>query len=397
VASEKLALFGGAPVRPTGLPYARQSIDAEDIAAVSRALAGDWITQGPGVKQFEEGLAAIAGARHAVAVANGTAALHAACWAAGLGPDAEVITTSLTFAATANAVVYQGARPVFADIDGATLNLDSDAVKRLATPRTRALLAVDFAGLPCDWDALRALAGEHGWLLIADAAHSLGGALGGRPVGTLADLTTFSFHPAKLITSGEGGAVVTDREDLAERLRISRHHGIRYQDPARPWRYEIDVPGHNFRLTDFQCALGLSQLARLERFWAARDRLARRYRERLAGSPFLEFPALPADRRHGWHLFVVLLRLERLTVDRDTVLSALRAENIGATLHYPLVHLHPFYRRRFGYGPGLCPIAEAAERRLVTLPLFPTMSEADQDDVLRALDKVFTHFARRPS
>ena len=396
-ASEKLALFGGAPVRPTGLPYARQSIDAEDIAAVSRALAGDWITQGPGVKQFEEALAAIAGARHAVAVANGTAALHAACWAAGLGPDAEVITTSLTFAATANAVVYQGARPVFADIDGATLNLDSDAVKRLATPRTRALLAVDFAGLPCDWDALRALAGEHGWLLIADAAHSLGGAIGERPVGTLADLTTFSFHPAKLITSGEGGAVVTDREDLAERLRISRHHGIRYQDPARPWRYEIDVPGHNFRLTDFQCALGLSQLARLERFWAARDRLARRYRERLAGSPFLELPALPADRRHGWHLFVVLLRLERLTVDRDTVLSALRAENIGATLHYPLVHLHPFYRRRFGYGPGLCPIAEAAEPRLVTLPLFPTMSEADQDDVLRALDKVFTHFARRAS
>ena len=397
VASEKLALFGGAPVRPTGLPYARQSIDAEDIAAVSRALAGDWITQGPGVKQFEEGLAAIAGARHAVAVANGTAALHAACWAAGLGPDDEAITTPLTFAATANAVVYQGARPVFADIDGATLNLDSDSVKRLATPRTRALLAVDFAGLPCDWDKLRALAREHGRLLIADAAHSLGGALGERPVGTLADLTTFSFHPAKLITSGEGGAVVTDRDDLAERLRVMRHHGIRSQDPARPWRYEIDVPGHNFRLTDFQCALGLSQLARLEGFWAARDRLARRYRERLAGSPFLELPALPGDRRHGWHLFVVLLRLERLTVDRDTVLSALRAENIGATLHYPLVHLHPFYRRRFGYGPGLCPIAEAAERRLVTLPLFPTMSEADQDDVLQALDKVFTHFARRAS
>jgi perosamine synthetase len=349
------------------------------------------------VKQFEEALAAVAGARHAVVVANGTAALHAACWAAGLGPDDEVITTPLTFAATANAVVYQGARPVFADIDGATLNLDPDAVKRLATPRTRAVLAVDFAGLPCDWDRLGALAREHGWLLIADAAHSLGGALGGRPVGTLADLTTVSFHPTKLITSGEGGAVVTDRDDLAERLRISRHHGIRYQDPARPWRYEIDVPGHNFRLTDFQCALGLSQLARLEGFWAARDRLARRYRERLAGSPFLELPALPADRRHGRHLFVVLLRLERLTVDRDTVLSALRAENIGATLHYPLVHLHPFYRRRFGYGPGLCPIAEAAERRLVTLPLFPTMSEADQDDVLRALDKVFTHFARPSS
>ncbi|MBI2524597.1 MAG: DegT/DnrJ/EryC1/StrS family aminotransferase [Candidatus Rokubacteria bacterium] len=392
-----LALFGGTPIRPTLLPYARQAIDVEDIAAVSRALAGDWITQGPGVARFEKALAAVAGTRHAVVVANGTAALHAACWAAGLGPEDEVITTPLTFAATANAVVYQGARPVFADIDRATLNLDPEAVKRLATPRTRAVLAVDFAGLPCDWDALRTLAREHGWLLIADAAHSLGGALGDRPVGTLADLTTFSFHPAKLITSGEGGAVVTDRDDLAERLRVMRHHGIRYQDAGRPWQYEIDLPGNNYRLTDFQCALGLSQLAKLDRFWAARDRLARRYRERLAGSPFLELPALPPGRRHGWHLFVVLLRPERLAADRDTVLTALRAENIGATLHYPLVHLHPFYRRRFGSGPGLCPIAESAGRQLVTLPLFPSMTEADQDDALRALDKVFAHFARAAS
>lgn len=394
MASDALALFGGVPVRATPLPYARQTIEAEDIAAVSRALAGDWITQGPTVARFEAALAAAAGVRHAVAVASGTAALHAACWAAGLGPDDEVITTPLTFAATANAIVYQGARPVFADIDGPTLTLEPAAVKRLATPRTRAVLAVDFAGLPCDWDALRTLAREHGWLLIADAAHSLGGALGAGPVGTLADLTTFSFHPAKLITAGEGGAAVTDRADLAERLRIMRHHGIRYEDPARPWRYQIEVPGYNYRLTDFQCALGLSQLARLERFWGARDGLARRYRERLATSPFLALPALPAGRRHGWHLFVVLLRLDRLTTDRDTVLRALRAENIGATLHYPLVHLHPFYRRRFGYGPGLCPIAEDAERRLVTLPLFPSMSEADQDDVLRALDKVFARFAR---
>ena len=393
-ASGALALFGGAPVRPTLLPYTRQSIDAEDIAAVGRALAGDWITQGPSVARFEGALAAAAGVRHAVAVASGTAALHAACQAAGLGSGDEVITTPLTFAATASAVVARGARPVFADIDGATLNLDPDAVKRLASPRTRAVLAVDFAGLPCDWEALRAVAREHGWLLIADAAHSLGGAVGSRPVGTLADLTTFSFHPAKLITSGEGGAVVTDRDDLAEGLRIMRHHGIRYQDPARPWRYEIDAPGNNYRLTDFQCALGLSQLARLERFWAARDRLARRYRERLAGSPFVELPALPDGCRHGWHLFVALLRAERLSTDRDTVLRALRAEHIGATMHYPLVHLQPFYRQHFGCGPGLCPIAEAVERRLVTLPLHPSMSEADQDDVLRALDKVFAHFGR---
>jgi len=207
-------------------------------------------------------------------------------------------------------------------------------------------------------------------------------------------MTTLSFHPAKLITTGEGGAVLTDRDDLAERLRTMRHHGIRYPDRARPWRYEITELGNNYRLTDFQAGLGLSQLEKLESFWQRRDRIAQRYRERLKGSPFVELPALPQDRRHGWHLFVVLLRLERLSVDRDTVLQALRAENIGATLHYPLVYRHPFYRERFEYGAGLCPVAEAVEKRLVTLPLFPTMSLDDQDDVLRALDKVFAHYAK---
>jgi len=391
---DKLALFGGPPVRARLLPYAHHTIEADDIAAVSEALASDLITQGPAIMRFEKALAARVGARHAVAFANGTAALHAACWAAGLGASDEAITTPLTFAATANAVVYQGAWPVFADIDAATLNLDPDAVKRAATPRTRAVLPVDFAGLPCEYDRLLPLAREHGWTVIADAAHSFGGAYGRRPVGALADMTTLSFHPAKLITTGEGGAVLTDRDDLAERLRTMRHHGIRYPDRARPWRGEIAELGNNYRLTDFQAALGLSQLDKLESFWQRRDRIARRYQERLKGSPFVDLPALPPDRRHGWHLFVALLRLERLSADRDTVLQALRAENIGATLHYPLVYRHPFYRERFEYGPGLCPVAETVEKRLVTLPLFPTMSLDDQDDVLHALDKVFAHYAR---
>src|SRR3989442_900333 len=391
---DKLALSGAPPMRATLLPYAHQTIEPDDLAAVTQALASDWITQGPTIARFERALAERAGVKHAVAVANGTAALHAACWAAGLGPGDEAITTPLTFAATANAVVYQGARPVFADIDRTTLNLDPDAVKRVATERTRAILPVDFAGLPCEYDRLLPLAREHGWLVIADAAHSLGGACDGRPVGALADMTTLSFHPAKLITTGEGGAVLTDRDDLDQRLRTMRHHGIRYADPARPWRYEIPEPGNNYRLTDFQAALGLSQLAKFDRFWERRDRLARRYRERLEHSPFLELPALPKGRRHGWHLFVVMLRLDRLTADRDTVLQALRAENIGATVHYPLVYRHPFYRDRFGYAAGLCPGTETVEPRLVTLPLFPAMTEADQDDVLRALDKVFAHYAR---
>jgi perosamine synthetase len=391
--SGPLALHGGAPVRAELLPYARQSVDERDVEAVARALRGAWITQGPRVREFERALAAACGARHAVVFASGTAALHAACWAARLGPGDEVVTTPLTFAATAGAVVAQGARPVFADIEPGTLTLDPGAVERAAGPRTRAVLGVDFAGLPCDWDALGALARARGWTLIADAAHSLGGAYRGRPVGSLADLTVLSFHPAKLITTGEGGAVLTDREDLAGRLREVRHHGIVYQDPACPWRYDVPVPGLNGRLTDFQCALGLSQLGRLRALLAAREHLAARYRARLADSPWLALPELPADRCHAWHLFVVLLRLERLRADCDTVLQALRAEGIGAQRHYPLVHRFTYYRARFGYGPGLCPVAEAVEPRLVTLPLFPAMTAADQDDVLAALDKVLRYFA----
>jgi dTDP-4-amino-4,6-dideoxygalactose transaminase len=377
------------------LPYARQTVDAADIATVATALEGDWITQGPNVLRFEEALGALTGAAHAVAVANGTAALHAAYWAAGIGEGDDVITTPLTFAATTNALVYRGARPIFADIDATTLNIDVTSVKRVATPATRAIVAVDFAGLPCAYGELRALAEEHGWLLIADAAQSFGGAEGDRAVGSLADLTTLSFHPAKMITTGEGGAVLTDRDDFAERARVMRHHGLRAADRTAPWRDEIEELGNNYRLTDFQCALGLSQLGKLQTFWAARDRLARRYREKLTGSPFIELPALPATLRHGWHLFVILLRLDRLAADQDTVLRALRAENIGARLHYPLVYRHPYYQRRFGYGSGLSPVAESVERRLVTLPLFPTMTDADQDDVLAALDKVLAHYSRR--
>src|SRR5213594_288972 len=312
---EKLALLGGTPVRSRLLPYAHQTIDSGDIAAVGEALSSSLITQGPTLERFERALAGRARVKHAVAFSSGTAALHGACWAAGLGPGDRAITTPLTFAATANAVVYQGARPVFADIDGATLNVDPDAVKRAVTGRTRAVLPVDFAGLPCEYDRLVPLAREHGWIVIADAAHSFGGASGGRPVGAAADLTTLSFHPVKLITTGEGGAVLTDRDDLAERLRAMRHHGIRYVDPARPWRYAIPEPGHNYRLTDFQSALGLSQLGKLDRFWQRRDQLAHRYRERLGGSRFVELPALPQAARHGWHLFVVLLRSERLAAD----------------------------------------------------------------------------------
>jgi dTDP-4-amino-4,6-dideoxygalactose transaminase len=391
---EPLARLGGTPVRSATLPYARQTIEADDVQAVAAALTGDWLTQGPLVGRFEAALATRAGVRHAVVFGSGTAALHAACRAAGLGAGDEAITTPLTFAATAGAIVARGARPAFADIDAGTLTLDPGAVERAATPRTRAVLPVDFAGLPADYDALTAIARARGWVVIADAAHSVGGTYRGRPVGGLADLTVLSFHPAKQMTTGEGGAVLTDRADLAERLRRLRHHAIRYADPARPWRYDVEEPGDNGRITDFQCALGLSQLGKLDRFLEARRRLAARYRDRLDGEKSLALPVLPADRGHAWHLFVAMLRLERLAADQDTILEALRAEGIGVTLHYPLAYRLAAYGARFGHGPGLCPVAEEVERRLVTLPLFPAMSEGDQDDVVRALAKVLAHYAR---
>lgn len=388
-----LRLHGGIPVREQFLPYAHHQLDEADLVAVVETLRGEWLTQGPTIGRFEAVIAGVAGATHAVAFSSGTAALHAACWAAGLG-GGEVITSPLTFAATANAIVFAGGRPLFGDIDGNTLTIDPEAVRRVATRRTRALLPVDFAGLPCDYDRLLPLAREQGWVVIADAAHALGARYRDRPVGSLADMTVFSFHPAKLATAGEGGAVVTDRMEYAERLRRFRHHCIIYADPVRPWRYAIEELGYNYRLTDLHAALGLSQLAKIERFLERRHALARRYRERLGSSPFVELLAAPESCCHAWHLFLVLLRLDRLRGDQDQIMTALRAENIGVQLHYPLVHLHPFYRKTFGTGEGLCPVAESVERRLMTLPLFPAMTEADQDDVLAALDKVFAYYSR---
>lgn len=390
-----LAIHGGPPVRPQLLPYARHEVDDADVAAVAQMLKGGWLTQGALVGRFEEAVAAVAGAKYAVAFSSGTAALHAAYAAVGFGAGDEVITTPLTFAATATAGVHVGARPVFADIRPDTLTLDPDAVRRVATGRTKALVPVDFAGLPCEYDALLPLARTHGWVLIADAAHSFGGRYRERPVGSLADLTVFSFHPAKLVTSAEGGAVVTDHAEYAAKLRRFRHHGILYPDAGRPWRYEIEGAGYNYRLSDVHCALGLSQLEKIATFLTRRAALAARYRERLAGSPFVECPALPLESGHAWHLFLVLLRLERLEADQDAIMTALRAEGIGVQLHYPLVHLHPFYRVTYGYGPGLCPVAEAVERRLMTLPLFPAMTDEDQESVLAALEKVFEFYKAR--
>lgn len=390
----RLAIDGGEPIRRTMLPYARQSIDDSDIEAVAAALRSDWLTTGPRVPAFEQGLAEVTGARHAIAFSSGTAALHGAAAAAGLGPGDEAITTPMTFVATANAVVYVGAEPRFADVDPGTLLIDPERVAAAVTPRTRALLPVDYAGQPADYRALRVIAdaAPAGPLtIIADASHSLGATRDGRPVGTLADMTVLSLHPAKILTTGEGGAVLTDRDDLAERLRRFRNHGIGTELAARrDWTYDMVALGYNYRLTDIGAALGSSQLERMEAFLATRRRLAARYLDRLAGHELLEPPVVEDGTDPAWHFAFVQLRLDRLRVDRADIYRALRAEGIGVNVHYIPVHRHTFYRERF---PGISmPVAEAAYERLLTLPLFPAMTFEDLDDVVAALDKVTTAY-----
>ena len=392
MSGEQLAIDGGSPVRTSFLPYARQDISDDDVAAVAAALRSDWLTTGPRVPAFEEALAAATGARHAVAFSSGTAALHGAMASLTLAPGAEVLTTPMTFAATANAIVYVGAEPRFADVDPGTLLLDPGAVEAALTPATRALTAVDYAGQPADYAALRAVAdaAPGGPIpIVADAAHSLGATRGGRRVGTLADLTVLSLHPAKILTTGEGGAVLTDDGDRAAFLRRFRNHGIGTELAARrDWTYAMVELGYNYRLTDVMAALGASQLARLDAFLDARRRLAARYRAALAGHWALDVQAVAADADPAWHLFIVLLRLDRLRVDRAAVYHALRAEGIGVNVHYIPVHRHPFYRQRYPDLEGRFPVAEAAYERLLTLPLFSAMTDRDVDDVVAALDKV---------
>jgi perosamine synthetase len=376
------------PVRSTMLPYGRQSISDEDIKAVVEVLRSDWLTTGPKVEQFEKAFAELVGARAAVAVSNGTAALHAAAYASNIGPGDEVIVPAMTFAASANCVLYQGGTPVFADVDRDTLLLDPHDVERKITSRTKAIVAVDYAGQACDYDALQTIADAHGLTLIDDACHAIGGSYKGRPVGTLADLNTFSFHPVKHVTTGEGGMITTDDRRLAERMRTFRNHGIttdhRQREREGSWVYEMVDLGYNYRLTDFQCALGISQIARLKERVTVRQRIARRYDEAFAAIPEIRPLAVRPDVSHGYHLYVVQLDLKRLNCDRAEIFRALRGARIGVNVHYIPVHLHPFYRERLGTAEGMCPVAEDAYTRILSLPMFAEMTDDDVDDVVAA-------------
>jgi perosamine synthetase len=388
------AIAGGTPIRLHALPYGRHQLNDADVTAVVDALRSGTLTGGAAIADFENGLAARCKAKHAVAVANGSVALDLAVLALGIGPGDEVITTPLTFVATANAVVRAGATPVFADV-GDDRCLDPESVARAVTERTKAVLTVDYSGLPSDVDALRA-ALPRPLPVIADGAHSLGGTLNGRPVGSLADITTLSFHPVKQITTGEGGACLTSDDAVADRIRRLRNHGMTSTADERTgalWKYDVTMLGDNHRLTALQAALGSSQLRRLDDVVAERSEHADRYDAILSDIPGIGLPPRPPGRSSAWHLYPIEVDPDAYGCERDQLIDALRAEGIEATLHYPAVHLLSLYRDR-GFLPGTAPRAELLCERLVTLPLYPAMTASDQDDVALALQRIHEWAAR---
>jgi len=395
VNNSELAVEGGTPVRESTLPYGHQWLDESDIAALVEVLRSDWLTTGPTVAEFERVFAESVGAKEAVAVSNGTAALHAAIYALKIEPGDEVIVPAMTFAASANCVVYQGGTPVFADVDAGTLLLDPGQVKAKITRRTRANVAVDFAGQDCEYDDLIEIDGSHGLSIIADACHAIGGSYKSRSVGSLAHLSTFSFHPVKHITTGEGGMISTDDSGLAHRLRTFRNHGItsdhRQREAEGSWFYEMVDLGYNYRLTDFQCALGIRQLSHLPAWVQRRQQIASLYDRAFAQIPEVEALAVRSDVSHAYHLYVIRLETGSLRADRATVFTALRAEGIGVNVHYIPVPWHPYYRN-LGYQKGQWPQAENAYERIISLPIFPAMSDGDVEDVISAVSKVISAY-----
>ncbi|MEM7457512.1 MAG: UDP-4-amino-4,6-dideoxy-N-acetyl-beta-L-altrosamine transaminase [Planctomycetota bacterium] len=376
-------------MRPNMLPYSKQIIDDNDIRAVVDALESKWLTTGPMVELFEVMFCEATGSANAVAVSSGTAALHAAMFAAGIGPDDEVIVPAITFVATANAAVYCGATPVFADVCKDTLLIDPKDVVRKITDQTRAIVAMDYGGQPCDYRALREIADRHGLVLIADACHSLGATYHGNQVGTLADLNCFSLHAVKQITTGEGGVVTTHDSDLAAAMRQFRNHGIdsdhRTRSRKNTHAYQMQTPGFNYRLTDFQCALGLSQLQKLESFTAWRQQVAGLYDELLTSHPLIVPLTSLSDRSNARHLYVVRCETGDAGPSRDAIFDQMRRLDIGVNVHYQPVFQHPFYQRLCGNIDHQCPNAEAAYETILSLPVFPTLDENQVKRVVATL------------
>lgn len=397
---EKLAINGGYPVRGSKIYYGRQWIDEDDIVAVAETLRSDFITCGPKVDEFESELAAYTTAKYAVAVSNGTAALHCACMAAGIGPGDEVITTPLTFAASANCALYCGATPVFADIDPDTYNIDPESIRAHITPKTKAIVAVDFTGQAVKHREIRALCDEYHLVFIEDAAHAIATKYNGQPVGSLADMTCFSFHPVKTITGGEGGAITTSNEEYYKKLMLVRTHGITHDEADMegaphegPWYYEQIMLGYNYRLTDFQAALITSQMKKLDKFVARRKEIVRAYDEAFAKIPEIivqkEIPESDTCR----HLYIIRLDLDKLSCTRREFFDAMSAENVQCQIHYVPVYWFPYYQH-LGYQKGLCPNSEEVYKGIMSIPLYPKMSDQDAKDVICATEKIIKFYRR---
>lgn len=393
---QELAISGGSPIRHSLLGYGHQDITSADIEAVVATLQSDYLTCGPATDRFEDALAAVTQARSVTAVANGTAALHVACLAAGVSPGDEVIVSPVTFAASANCVLYCGATPVFADIDPSSWNISAEAIKGKITERTKAVVAVDFGGVPVDLDAIQGICDCHGLVLIEDAAHSLGSSYKGRPIGSIADLTTLSFHPVKTITTGEGGAVVTNDPVFARQATLFAKHGITRDkslmetESEGAWYYEQLDLGYNYRMSDMQAALGVSQLKRLPAFAERRREIVARYNEAFAAMPDVTVQYDERPQETVRHLYCVRFDLARLGVSRRFIFDALRAEGIGVNVHYLPVYRLPYYRR-LGYDAECCPEANRYYEEAITLPLHCCMSDDDVEDVIKAVEKVVLH------
>lgn len=395
---EKLAIKGGKPVRDTYLAYGKQSIDEKDIQSVVDVLKGDYLTTGPSVSKFEKKVADYVGAKYAVAVSNGTAALHMACFAAGIKEGDEVIVPAITFAASSNCVLYCGGTPVFVDIDPNTYNIDLNQVEAKITSKTKAIIPVDFSGQAVNMDGLRIIAEKYGLTIIEDAAHALGSEYKGKKVGSLAHMTEFSFHPVKPVTTAEGGVVVTNDENFYKKMILFRTHGITrdlelLMHQEGPWYYEQHELGYNYRLTDVQAALGTSQMDKLDNFINRRREIVKQYNEAFKEIEEVITPYEDEYSNSGWHIYVIKLKLENLKCTRKEIFEALQAENIGVNVHYLPVYLHPYYQK-LGYKKGICPVTEDLYERMITLPLFPRMVSKDVEDVIEAVKKVINYYKR---
>jgi dTDP-4-amino-4,6-dideoxygalactose transaminase len=394
-----LASLGGRPVRKEFLPFALPLLGEEEKQEVLKVLESGWITTGPRALEFEKKIAAYVGASHAIAVSSCTAALHVSLAALGIGEGDEVITSTLTFCSTANVILHLKAKPVLVDVEPETLTMDPSQLERKITRKTKAIVPVHYAGHPCRMDEIGAIARASGIHLVEDAAHALGAAYKGRKIGTISELSCFSFYAIKNITTAEGGAVTLEDEELANKIRLYSFHGMskdawRRYTSTGSWYYEVLYPGFKYNLTDIQAALGLCQLEKLAAFLAKRQELASLYDEAFSDMEELSTLSVLSEATHARHIYPILLNLEKLGIDRAKFIDELRTENIGTTVNFVPVHMHPYYRDTFGYKSGDFPVAEDAYLRLISLPLYPRMTARDAQDVIEAVKKIALHYRK---